>query len=236
MSAVLNPSGGLSFRVAPVDKPVFHAPGGNRSTGLAVVLALHVLVGWALASGLARKVVDVVVNKPIEMSIVPEVAPPPPPPPPPKVEKIKEVVKSVAPPPPAYVPPPEVVPAEPPPAPVVQAVQTEAPPPAPPVIAPPPPAPVPEAKPAVVKQEISVACPGYEGVLAQALEEAIDRVGLNGTVQALIKIRGSQVVDVQTVSGPKEYHKYVQAAVKRMRCSAGGANEVQVSLPVNFVK
>ena len=65
---------------------------------------------------------------------------------------------------------------------------------------------------------------------------SIDRVGLNGTVQAFIKIRGSQVVDVQTVSGPKEHHKYVQAAVKRMRCSAGGANEVQVSLPVNFVK
>jgi protein TonB len=227
MSAVLNSHGGFSFPVQPASKPVFHAPGAGsrRSTGLAVVVALHVVVGWALASGLASKVVNVVINKPIEMSIIPEVAPPPPPPPP-KAEKIKEVVRTEVAPPPAYVPP----------APVIQAVQAE-PPPAPPVIAQPPPEPVPEPpKPAVVKQEISVACPGYQNVLAQALEEAVERVGLNGTVQALIKIRGSQVVDVQTVSGPKEYHKYVQAAVKRMRCSAGGANEVQVALPVNFVK
>ncbi|MFX5660667.1 hypothetical protein ABTE05_20090, partial [Acinetobacter baumannii] len=84
----------------------------------------------------------------------------------------------------------------------------------------------------IVKREISLACPGYEAVLASALEEAIDRVGLKGTVQTLIKIRGSQVVEVTPLSGPKEYYKYVQAAVKRMRCTAGGADEVQVSLPV----
>jgi len=87
---------------------------------------------------------------------------------------------------------------------------------------------------AIVKREISLACPGYEAVLASALEEAIDRVGLKGTVQTLIKIRGNQVVEVTPTSGPKEYHKYVQAAVKRMRCTAGGADEVQVSLPVIF--
>jgi protein TonB len=136
--------------------------------------------------------------------------------------------------PPSYVPPPEVVAAAPPPP--IQVVQ-----PAPlkePVViaaAPAPvPAPPPPAAPAVVKREISLACPGYEAVLASALEEAIDRVGLKGTVQTLIKIRGNQVVDVATMSGPKEYYKYVQAAVKRMRCTAGGADEVQVALPVIF--
>jgi protein TonB len=127
-----------------------------------------------------------------------------------------------------------VVPAAPPPEPVIQAVQAE-PPKAPPVIEPPAP-PAPPPAPVVVKQEISVACPGYQAVLAQALEEAVDRVGIVGTVRTLIKVRGSQVVDVVPQSGPREYYKYLQTAVKRMRCSAGGAEEVLVSLDVLFKK
>jgi protein TonB len=234
MSAVLPPSGGFGFPNLGLPKPA--APkGASRSTGLAVVVVLHVALGYALVTGLARKAVEVV-RKPIQMAIVPEVAPPPPPPPPPKVEKLKELPKLKAPPPPpAYVPPTEVqVNAPPPP---IQAVQAE-PPKAPVEIAPPPPpAPPPEPpKPAVVKQEISVACPGYEAVLSQALEEAMSRVNIAGTVQTLIKIRGNQVVEVVPQSGPQAYYKYVQAAVKRMRCSAGGADEVQVTLPVIFAK
>lgn len=235
MSAVLLPQGAIPFPVG-VGSPARRAlkPSGlSRHTGLAVVLLLHVLIGWALASGLARKAVEIV-RKPIEARLIQEeVLPPPPPPPPPKVERIKELPKVKAPPPPpAYVPPPEV--ATPAPAPVIQAVQAE-PSKAPPVIAPPaPPEPEPAPKPAVVKQEISVACPGYQAVLAQSLEEAIERIGLSGTVHTLIKIRGSQVVEVLPQSGPKEYFKYVVAAVKRMRCSAGGADEVQVTLPVIF--
>ena len=206
---------------------------GNRGTGIAVVVGLHLLLGWGLSTGLAGKAIEAI-RKPIDMALLPEAAPPPPPPPPPKVVKI-EPVQKVAP-PPAYVPPPEVVPvtAPPPPIQVVQATPPKEPvviaaAPAP-VVAPPAPPPAP----AIVKREISLACPGYEAVLASALEEAIDRVGLKGTVQTLIKIRGNQVVEVTPTSGPKEYHKYVQAAVKRMRCTAGGADEVQVSLPVIF--
>ncbi|HEX3141347.1 MAG TPA: hypothetical protein VHQ87_14900, partial [Rhizobacter sp.] len=127
-------------------------------------------------------------------------------------------------------PKPDITPEAPPPPPVIQAVAPE-PPPAPVVIAPPPPAP-----PAIVKQEISLACPGYQNVLAQTLEEAFDRVGIVGTVRTLLKVRGSEVVDAVPVSGPKEYYKYVQSAIKRMRCSAGGAEEVQVALDVQFRK
>lgn len=205
----------------------------HRGTGIAVVVGLHVVLGWALTSGLASKAVEAL-KKPIELALLPEVAPPPPPPPPqPKVVKIEPVQKVV--PPPAYVPPPEVVPVVPPPPAPIQVVQAT--PPKEPVVVAAAPAPVPAPPPpppAIVKREISLACPGYEAVLASALEEAIDRVGLKGTVQTLIKIRGSQVVEVTPLSGPKEYYKYVQAAVKRMRCTAGGADEVQVSLPVIF--
>ncbi|HEY8876049.1 MAG TPA: energy transducer TonB [Roseateles sp.] len=251
MSAVLLPGGltlddgrGAPRRIGPPSAPPLptrqpahrrlQPPGsGNRGTGIAVVVGLHVALGWALSSGMASKAVEVI-KKPIEMALLTEAPPPPPPPPPPKVVKIEPVQKIA--PPPAYVPPPEIAPAvTPPPAPI-QAVQAQ--PPKEPVVvaAAPAPAPVPAPPPApaIVKREINLACPGYEAVLAGALEEAIDRVGLKGTVQTLIKIRGNQVVEVTPQSGPKEYYKYVQAAVKRMRCTAGGADEVQVSLPVIF--
>ena len=250
MSAVLDSHGGALRAPSPL--PVRPAPGPaevlpfprltrpaerakaqatGRGTGLVVVAGIHVLFGWALVSGLAQHVVDAV-RQPIEMAIIPE-APPPPPPPPPKVEKLVQQPKAAVP-PPAYVPPPEVVLPPAPPAPTITATATE-PPHEPQVVAPPAPAPAPE-KPAVARQEISLACPGYQAVLAQVLEEAIDRVGIAGTVRTRLTVRGGQVTDVAFLSGPKEYTKYVQAAVKRMRCSAGGADEVQVPLDVNFAR
>lgn len=229
----LHPAPAPLAATAPLRSQLKPPASANRGTGIAVVVGLHLVLGWGLTSGLATQAVEAI-KKPIEMALLPEVLPPPPPPPPPpKVVKIEPVQKVV--PPPAYVPPPEIVPVvTPPPAPI-QVVQAQ--PPQEPVVVAAAPAPVPApppAPPAIVKREISLACPGYEAVLASALEEAIERVGIRGTVQTLIKIRGNQVVDVTPTSGPKEYHKYVQAAVKRMRCTAGGADEVQVALPVIF--
>ena len=43
---------------------------------------LHVLIVWAMVTGLARKAVEVV-KQPIVAQIIEEVKPPPPPPPPP---------------------------------------------------------------------------------------------------------------------------------------------------------
>src|SRR3954469_4577045 len=96
MSAVLDPRPGF----APA--PVRLAPGAGhraahggdasargRGTGLAVVVGIHVLVAWALASGLAHRVAEAV-KRPIEAAIVDETPPPPPPPPPPRIEKIVE--------------------------------------------------------------------------------------------------------------------------------------------------
>ena len=244
MSAVLGPNGQLAFPQPPISplrelrpattttlaRPVpLQPPAANRSTGLIVVVVFHVLLGWALASGLARKAVEMV-KKPIEMVIVPQDLPPPPP----KIEKIKDLPKPDVP-PPAYVPPPEVVPVTPPPAPVIQAVQQVAPPPAPPVIAPPPAPPVEPPKPAVVKQEVAVACPGYQAALAGVLEEAFDRVGQPGTVQLLLKIKGGRVIEAVPQSGPKEYFNILPGAIKRsMRCTANGDAEVQATLPVVF--
>ncbi len=103
--------------------------------GIGIVLAMHLLLAWALVSGMAKRVIDVI-KAPIETKIIEEVAPPPPPPenlpPPPKY----------APPPPSFVPPPEIDVNPPPsPAPTITTT-TVAPPPTPVTIAPPAPAPV----------------------------------------------------------------------------------------------
>lgn len=75
----------------------------NRLIGLTVIVALHGFVGYAVVSGLGKKMIDVIA-KPVETKIIEEVKPPPPkelPPPPPPPE-----VKA---PPPPFIPPPEVV-------------------------------------------------------------------------------------------------------------------------------
>ena len=73
----------------------------RRLAGLAIVVAFHVALIYALVHGLARQIVEVI-RQPLETKIIEEVkAPPPdkpPPPPPPKLAM----------PPPPYIPPPEV--------------------------------------------------------------------------------------------------------------------------------
>lgn len=88
----------------------------KKIAGIAFVILLHVLIVYALLTGLARKVVEVI-KQPIETKIIEEVKPPPPkdlppPPPPPKM---------VAPPPP-FIPPPEVQIQQPPPQNTIAAV------------------------------------------------------------------------------------------------------------------
>jgi periplasmic protein TonB len=115
---------------------------GRHAMGIGIVLALHLLLGWALVSGLAQRMVDVI-KAPIETKIIEETKPPPPPPP----ENLPPPPK-FAPPPPSFVPPPEVNVNPPPtPAPAIT-VTREAPPPAPVTIAPPPTVAAPPAPPA----------------------------------------------------------------------------------------
>ena len=108
---------------------------GNRLTALIVVALLHVLVGYALVSGLAASAFKKIKETTSAVNILDE--PPPPPPPPPPKEKLP-------PPPPIVAPPPKF--ALPHPAPLFQTVQTPPPPapvavplPPPPPSAPPPP-------------------------------------------------------------------------------------------------
>ncbi|MDO9315049.1 MAG: energy transducer TonB [Burkholderiaceae bacterium] len=76
--------------------------------GLSVVIALHVLIVYALVNGLAKKVVDVV-RAPIETKLIEEIVKPPPPPPTPPPARVVAPPPRQAPPPPPFVPPPEVI-------------------------------------------------------------------------------------------------------------------------------
>ncbi|WP_431102406.1 energy transducer TonB [Roseateles noduli] len=115
--------------------------GSSRVTGIGIVIVIHALIIWALASGLATKIKEAV-KGPIDVKVVEEKVKPPPPP-----DKVVPPPPDIKAPPPPFVPPPEVVVTAPPPPTQTVAVQSTTPPPAqefrpaPPQAAPAPPAP-----------------------------------------------------------------------------------------------
>ena len=146
--------------------PARHLP------SIAMVVGLHLVLGWALVTGLARKVVDVI-KAPIETKIIEEIKKPPPdtpPPPPPKL----------ATPPPPFIPPPEVniqvpVITQ---APTITTVTTTP----PPVVAPPPP-PAPPVQQSPVRKEFKPLSRVQPTFPRQALQQ-----GLTGTVVAWVHV------------------------------------------------
>lgn len=185
---------------------------GRHTVGIGIVLALHLLLGWAVVSGLAQRVVDVI-KAPIETKIIEETKPPPPPPP----ENLPPPPK-FAPPPPSFVPPPEVVVNPPPtPAPAIT-VTREAPPPAPVAIAPPPAPAAPPAPPAVARvapkpviSDFAGCAPGrdeYPPAAVRAEATGTSRIQVN--VDATGRITS---VDVLRSAGPTREHKMLDRLV-----------------------
>ena len=166
--------------------------------GFTFVVLFHALIVYALVTGLAKKVVDVV-RAPIETKVIEEIKKPPPPPeivvpPPPKLEA----------PPPPFIPPPEVqIATPPPPAPTITAV-TPVPPPAPVVIAPaPPPPPVvaeapppPPPPPAPAPKPTSIAA--YCSKMPQPEVPGVDFTG-KITMTARATIKGNKITDAEVI-------------------------------------
>jgi len=190
--------------------------------GIGFVILIHLLVVYALVTGLARRAVEVI-KKPLTATIVEEIKAPPPPPPPPKKIEIPKV-----PPPPQqpYVPPPDVTVPTISQEPVIAAV-TPTPPPEPPVIAPPvvaPPPPPAPPKPAVRKGivPISRVSPEYP---REARRKNID----NGRVIARLNIdEKGNVTDVKIVeANPAQvFNRAVIDALMQWKFQADGEKYV----------
>ena len=207
-----------------------HDP-SSRVKGIVIVVVLHVLIGYALVSGMARKGLDLI-KKPLEAVVIQEVIipPPPPPPPPKKVELPKELPKVQAPPPP-FVPPPDVPPPVASTAPVIAATPT--PPPAPAVIAPPPAPSAPAPAPVAVgpkRSAIGVACPTQ---VAPEMPRKALQDGTEGVVKAQILIKNGVVQEVTILSGPRVFHAAVKSAIQQYKCVADGP-EVLATQEFNF--
>ncbi len=196
--------------------------------GISFVVLMHVLVIWALLSGLGRTVVEVI-KKPLNATVVEELKAPPPPPPPPK--KIVEAPK-VKPPPEVYVPPPDIPPPVTTEAPVITQV-TPQPPAEPHVIAPPPP-PAPEPpKPAVRRniqaQRIAGDMPEFP---KQAIKEGVER----GRVVARLNIdEKGNVTDVTITYAepPRWFDRTVLSALKTWKFKGEGEKYVG-EVEINF--
>lgn len=167
--------------------------GISKRTWYAIIAValLHVLLGYALISGLAIKAVKVITG-PLETVNIEEQAPPPEetPPPPPKLEDI-----------PPYVPPPDVVIETAAPPPPTITTQTATPQPQPTVAPPAPPAP-PPAPPAIaptapqpIARTFAVSEDDYPDASRRAGEEGVTgvrvTVGTDGRVSACTVTRSS---------------------------------------------
>lgn len=188
---------------------------GKHVVGIGIVFGLHLLLGWAVLSGLAQRMVEVI-KAPIETKIIDEVKPPPPPPP----ENLPPPPK-FAPPPPSFVPPPEVN-VNPPPmaAPTITTTQVAPPPVAvtiqpPPVVAPPAPPPPPRqaARPAIAN--VQACAPTSDDYPAAARRsETSGSTKVRFTVDAGGKMAGVEVVKS---SGPTREHKMLdRVAVSKL--------------------
>ena len=198
-----------SMSLYPVYRP---KDPSRRYKGIAVVVVLHLFIGWAIVSGTARNAL-VMLKKPLEAVVIQEVIIPPPPPPPPKEIKPPEAMKTDAPPPP-FVPPPDVAPQTTSTAPSIVSVATPSPTPA--VIAPPPPVAAPP-RPAPNRQDLRVACPTQ--VPPEMPRKAIQD-GSEGVVKAQALVKNGAVQEVTILSGPRVFHAAVKAAMMQYKCTA----------------
>lgn len=198
---------------------------GKHAVGIGVVIILHILLGWALASGLATKAVRIILPETEAVIIVEKPKPPPPPLEPPPPPKQVVVVQT-------FVPPPEVQIQQQLQPPVIQNTTVVA----PPVFAPPtPPAPpAPIAPPAPVS--VGIACPNSQQIRSDIKYPTQARKdGLQGEVliEATVGANG-EIKDVEVISSSNRAFNSVSInSVRLFKCNAQG-RDVRVQVPFSF--
>lgn len=183
-----------------IDDP---AKNSKRMAAFALVVVIHVLFVWVLASGLGKKVVEVVLG-PVETRMIEELPDQDdePPPPPPEIET-----------PPPYVPPPEIaieIPMDTGPSTAISNVTSER-----PVAAPPPPAPKP------VERQVVKTPPSTQGRGARITQPEYPpssrRAGEEGTVQLQVYVLESGRAGEVKVARSSGFPKLDEAAVKEVQ-------------------
>ena len=198
---------------------------GKHAVGIGVVIILHILLGWALASGLATKAVRIILPETEAVIIVDKPKPPPPPLEPPPPPKQVVVVQT-------FVPPPEVQIQQQLQPPVIQNTTVVA----PTVFAPPtPPAPpAPIAPPAPVS--VGIACPNSQQIRSDIKYPTQARKdGLQGEVliQATVGANG-EIKDVEVISSSNRAFNSISInSVRLFKCNAQG-RDVRVQVPFSF--
>jgi periplasmic protein TonB len=202
----------------------------RKLTGLGFVVLFHAALAYALMTGLARKVVEVV-RAPIETKVIEEITKPPPPkeivpPPPPKLEA----------PPPPFIPPPEVqLQTPPPPAPAITAEVSAAPPAT--TLAPTPVAPAPAAAPAPAVVSAAVACSNYTKVMGEvgfprdAMKQGLEKG------EALIQFvvgAGGDIKDVKVLRASHPIFARSSARIVSEYKCAGQGHDVLVQVPFGY--
>jgi len=182
-----------------IDDP---AKTNKRLAAFALVVLIHVLFVYVLASGLGKKVVEVVLG-PVETRLIEELPDEEePPPPPPEIET-----------PPPYVPPPEIsidIPVDSAPTTAISNVTSER-----PVAAPPPPAPKPVEK-AVVRTPPSTVGRGAR-ISQPEYPPASRRAGEAGTVTLKVFVLDTGRVGEVQVAKSSGFPKLDEAAVKEVQ-------------------
>jgi protein TonB len=181
-----------------IDDP---AKNNKRLAAFALVVLIHVMFVYVLASGLGKKVVEVVLG-PVETRLIEELPDEEePPPPPPEIET-----------PPPYVPPPEIsieIPVDSGPTTAISTVTSERP------VAAPPPAPKPVEK-AVVKTPPSTVGRGAR-ISQPEYPPASRRAGEAGTVTLKVFVLDSGRVGEVQVAKSSGFPKLDEAAVKEVQ-------------------
>jgi protein TonB len=184
-----------------IDDP---AKNSKRMAAFVLVVIIHVLFVWVLASGLGKKVVEVVLG-PVETRLIEELPDEEdkPPPPPPEIET-----------PPPYVPPPEIsidIPVDTGPSTAISNVTSER-----PVAAPPPPV---AAKP--VEREVVKTPPSTQGRGARISQPeyppASRRAGEEGTVTLQVMVLDSGRAGEVKVAKSSGFPKLDEAAVNEVK-------------------
>ena len=184
-----------------IDDP---AKNSKRMLAFALVVIIHVLFVWVLASGLGKKVVEVVLG-PVETRLIEELPDEDeePPPPPPEIDT-----------PPPYVPPPEIsidIPTDSGPTTAISNVTSER-----PVAAPPP-----VAAPKPVEREVVRTPPSTQGRGAKITQPdyppASRRAGEEGTVQLQVLVLASGRAGEVKVARSSGFPKLDEAAINEVK-------------------